>query len=147
MVSKPFQKLDQSFKWSIEKEVPTATYFVRAYAYDSAGEEVAYGQNSDAKKSSNLFEVQGISGRHLSLDVASICFSAFALVSLIGFFLVENSKKRRYDVTKAFEQQLTFDGFAIYVLVSMFFNVRVLEEEILLASKGCKFRLMFPGNS
>ncbi|KAK2985737.1 hypothetical protein RJ640_016050 [Escallonia rubra] len=95
MVSKPFQKLDQTFKWSIEKEAPTATYFVRAYAYDSAGKEVAYGQNSDAKKSSNLFEVQGISGRHLSLDVASVCFSAFALVSLIGFFLVENSKKKR----------------------------------------------------
>ncbi|KAK2987636.1 LOW QUALITY PROTEIN: hypothetical protein RJ640_005838, partial [Escallonia rubra] len=76
MVNKPYQKLDQSFKLRIEKEVPTVTL---AYVYDSAGEEVAYWQNSDAKKSNNLFEVQGISGRHLSLDVASVCFSAFAL--------------------------------------------------------------------
>ncbi|KAK3007386.1 LOW QUALITY PROTEIN: hypothetical protein RJ639_017463, partial [Escallonia herrerae] len=91
VVNKPYQKLDKSFKWSIEKEVPTATL---AYIYDYTGEEVAYGQNSDAKKGSNLFEVQGISGRHLSLDVAS--FFALALVSLIGFFLVENSKKNQH---------------------------------------------------
>uniref|UniRef100_A0A5B7B9Q4 High-affinity nitrate transporter n=1 Tax=Davidia involucrata TaxID=16924 RepID=A0A5B7B9Q4_DAVIN len=92
IVKKPYER-NQSWEWIIEKDVPTATYFVRAYAYNSAGEEVAYGQTTDAKKSSNLFEVQGISGRHLSLDIASVCFSAFSLLSLFGFFLVEKSKR------------------------------------------------------
>lgn len=52
---------NHSFEWMIEKDVPEATYFVRVYAYDSAGKEVAFGQATDAKKSSNLFEIQAIS--------------------------------------------------------------------------------------
>ncbi|KAF3431180.1 hypothetical protein FNV43_RR25910 [Rhamnella rubrinervis] len=86
---------NQSLDWTIGKDVPTATYFVRAYAYDSAGEEVAFGQTTDAKKTMNLFEIQGISGRHISLEIASICFFAFSVVSLFGFFLVEKRKNRR----------------------------------------------------
>ncbi|KAA8529649.1 hypothetical protein F0562_034251 [Nyssa sinensis] len=94
IVNKPYER-NQSIEWIINKDVPTATYFVRAYAYNSAGEEVAYDQTADGKKSSNLFEIQAISGRHLSLDIASVCFSAFSLLSLFGFFLAEKSKRRQ----------------------------------------------------
>ncbi|GFY88213.1 hypothetical protein Acr_06g0001530 [Actinidia rufa] len=86
------QKDHRSFEWIIEKDVPTETYFERAYAYDSAGKEVGYGQTTDVKKSSDLFEIQGITERHLPLDVASVCFSAFSVVSLFGFFLLEKMK-------------------------------------------------------
>ena len=86
---------NQSVDWTIGNDVPTATYFVRAYAYNSAGEEVAFGQTTDAKKTMNLFEIQGISGRHISLELASICFSAFSVMSLFGFFLMEKRKSRR----------------------------------------------------
>lgn len=86
---------NHSFEWTIGKDVPEATYFVRIYAYNSAGEEVAFGQTTDAKKSSNLFEIHGVSGRHLSLEIASACFSVFSVVSLVGFFWVEKSKAKR----------------------------------------------------
>ena len=46
ITEKPYQK-DQSYEWIIEKDVPTETYFVRAYAYDSAGKEFGYGQTTD----------------------------------------------------------------------------------------------------
>lgn len=85
----------QGFNGTIEKYIPSATFFVRAYAYNSAGEEVGFGQTTDASKSSNLFEIQGISGRQGSLEIASICFSAFSVVSLFGFLLVEKRKNDR----------------------------------------------------
>ncbi|KAK9119858.1 hypothetical protein Scep_017951 [Stephania cephalantha] len=87
-------KSRQSFEWAIERDVPTATYFVRAYAYDSAGAEVAYGQTTDGNKASNLFDVQGISGRHVSLDIAAATFSAFSVLTLFGFFFNEKRKAR-----------------------------------------------------
>lgn len=91
---KPYETNVERFTWKIEKDTPTATYFVRAYAYDSNGEEVAYGQTTNNKKTENLFKIQGISGRHASMDIASICFSAFALVSLFGFFLIEKRQSK-----------------------------------------------------
>ncbi|XP_042501102.1 high-affinity nitrate transporter 3.2-like [Macadamia integrifolia] len=98
IVSKPYDSstnnVKQSFDWIIERDVPTATYFVRAYAYNSDGDEVGYGQTTDAKKTTNLFEIQGISGRHASLDIAAACFSAFSLVSLLGFFYLEKKKAK-----------------------------------------------------
>ncbi|KAG4207578.1 hypothetical protein ERO13_A03G074850v2 [Gossypium hirsutum] len=75
--------------------LPTATYFVRAYALDANDHEVAYGQNTDAKKTTNLFEIQAISGRHVSLDIASVCFSVFSIVSLMGFFFEEKRTGRK----------------------------------------------------
>ncbi|KAJ0038217.1 hypothetical protein Pint_22855 [Pistacia integerrima] len=84
------------YEWMIEKDVPEATYFVRVYAYNSAGEEVAFGQTTDVKKKSGLFEIRGISGRHLSLEIASICFSAFSVASLFGFFLIEKRKAKGF---------------------------------------------------
>ncbi|KAH7515711.1 high-affinity nitrate transporter 3.2 [Ziziphus jujuba] len=85
---------NQSLDWTIGENVPTATYFVRVYAYNSADEEVGFGQTTDAKKTSNLFVIKGVSGRHNSLEVVSICFSAFSVVAFFGFFLVEKRKNR-----------------------------------------------------
>jgi hypothetical protein len=94
IISKPYNSTsgNNSFTWTIGKDIPTATYFVRAYAYTADGIEAAYGQSTNAQKTTNLFEVKGISGRHVSLDVASICFSAFSILALFGFFYVEKRK-------------------------------------------------------
>ncbi|KAJ4712434.1 High-affinity nitrate transporter [Melia azedarach] len=36
-----------------------------------------------------------ITGRHVSLDITSVCFSAFSVVSLFGFFFLEKRKAKR----------------------------------------------------
>ncbi|GFZ11999.1 nitrate transmembrane transporter [Actinidia rufa] len=92
VVAKPYGPSNNSFTWTVEKDIPTATYFVRAYAYNSNGDEAAFGQTTDAHKTTNLFEIQAITGRHMSLDIASVCFSAFSIVSLFGFFYMEKRK-------------------------------------------------------
>ncbi|KAL4360764.1 hypothetical protein GQ457_04G015430 [Hibiscus cannabinus] len=92
IVKTPYTTTNHTSEWTIERDVPTATYFVRAYALDAQDQQVAYGQNTDAKKTTNLFEIQAITGRHVSLDVASVCFSAFSIVALMGFFFAEKRK-------------------------------------------------------
>ncbi|KAG6529320.1 high-affinity nitrate transporter-activating protein 2.1-like [Zingiber officinale] len=82
-----------SYEYTVERDIPTATYFVRAYALDADGTQVAYGQTTDAKKTTNLFEVAGISGRHASLDIAAACFSAFSVAALFFFFYVGKRKQ------------------------------------------------------
>ena len=94
VVSRPYKASNNSAEWTVERDVPTATYFVRAYAYDGEDQAVGYGQTTDAHKASNLFEVQAITGRHSSLDIAAVCFSAFSLLSLFGFFFLEKRKAR-----------------------------------------------------
>ncbi|XP_071709806.1 high-affinity nitrate transporter 3.1-like [Rutidosis leptorrhynchoides] len=94
IVAKPYMASNNSFTWTVEKDVPTGTYFVRAYAFNAQDVQVAYGQTTDAKKSTNLFEVQAITGRSTSLDIASVCFSAFSVVALAGFFYMEKSKAK-----------------------------------------------------
>ncbi|CAJ1943756.1 unnamed protein product [Sphenostylis stenocarpa] len=97
IVAKPYDASNhtvQRFEWPIERDVPKATYFVRAYAFDFNNEEVAYGQTTDTKKSSNLFDINSISGRHMSLDICSICFSAFSVVALFVFFYIEKQKTK-----------------------------------------------------
>ncbi|XP_074569253.1 high-affinity nitrate transporter-activating protein 2.1-like [Curcuma longa] len=83
-----------SYAYTVERSIPTATYFVRAYALDADGTQVGYGQTTDDGKRANLFEVVGISGRHPSLDVAAGCFSAFSAVALVFFFVVEKRKQK-----------------------------------------------------
>ncbi|XP_010248677.1 PREDICTED: high-affinity nitrate transporter 3.2 [Nelumbo nucifera] len=94
IVARAYDSNQPSFDWTIERDVPTATYFVRAYAYNSDGQQVAFGQSTDGQKKTNLFDIQGISGRHASLDIAAGCFSAFSVLSLFGFFLVEKRKAK-----------------------------------------------------
>ncbi|GKD10539.1 high-affinity nitrate transporter 3.1-like protein [Tanacetum coccineum] len=90
--SRPYSSSNNTVTWTIEKDVPTGSYFVRVYAFNSHNSEVAYGQNTNTEKSSNLFQVQAITGRSVSLDIASVCFSAFSIVSLAGFFYMEKRK-------------------------------------------------------
>ncbi|KAI3499488.1 hypothetical protein L1887_35289 [Cichorium endivia] len=92
IVAKPYSASNNSFTWTIEREIPSGTYFVRAYAFNDQDEEVGFGQTTNNKKDSNLFEIKAITGRHVSLDIASICFSAFSIVALAGFFYMEKSK-------------------------------------------------------
>ncbi|MFS7999415.1 putative high-affinity nitrate transporter [Helianthus anomalus] len=92
IVARPYAASNNSFTWTIEKDIPTGVYFVRAYALNAQDQEVAYGQTTNGAKSTNLFNVQAITGRHVSLDIASVCFSAFSVVSLAGFFYMEKRK-------------------------------------------------------
>ncbi|KAM1025823.1 hypothetical protein ACFX13_039572 [Malus domestica] len=96
IVERPYtsSKSNDSFDWIIERDVPGATYFVRAYAFDAADQQVAYGQTTDAKKTANLFVVEGITGRHLSLDITSVAFSAFSVLSLACFFIAEKRRAK-----------------------------------------------------
>jgi hypothetical protein len=94
IIAKPYDKTLQSTTWTLERDIPTGTYFVRAYAVDAIGHEVAYGQSTDDAKKTNLFSVQAISGRHASLDIASICFSVFSVVALVVFFVNEKRKAK-----------------------------------------------------
>lgn len=84
-----------SFEWTIKKDIPQATYFIRNYAFDTKGNQVGYGQTTNEEKTSNLFEVEAITGRHASLDIASACFSAFSVLSLAGFFIAEKRRAKK----------------------------------------------------
>ncbi|XP_038894835.1 high-affinity nitrate transporter 3.1-like [Benincasa hispida] len=98
IVEKPYNpanKTVQKFEWTVERDVPTATFFVRVYVLNSAGDKVAYGQTTDDKKGTNLFQIESITGRHISLDIASVCFSAFSVVSLFGFFFIDKRKAKK----------------------------------------------------
>ncbi|CAI9112772.1 OLC1v1013264C1 [Oldenlandia corymbosa var. corymbosa] len=96
IVAKPYNPSNNTFTWTVERSIPSATYFVRAYAFNSADEQVGFGQTTNAKKDTNLFQVQAITGRHVSLDIAAICFSGFSVVSLFGFFVMEKRKAKAY---------------------------------------------------
>ncbi|KAI4342517.1 hypothetical protein MLD38_027139 [Melastoma candidum] len=92
MGSRPYEGGNQTYEYLVQKDVPTASYFVRAYALDGSKVQVGFGQTTDKAKDTNLFEVEAITGRHASLDIAASCFSAFSVLSLAGFFMAE---KRR----------------------------------------------------
>ncbi|XP_076901963.1 high-affinity nitrate transporter 3.1-like [Bidens hawaiensis] len=94
IVARPYSASNNTFTWTVKKDVPSGVYFVRVYALDAQDVEVAYGQTTDAHETTNLFEIQAITGRHKSLDIASVCFSAFSVVSLAGFFYMEKSKAK-----------------------------------------------------
>ncbi|CAM8916029.1 unnamed protein product [Rhodiola kirilowii] len=93
----PYNGSQTTVTWVIKRNTPTAYYFIRAYAFDAAGHEVAYGQTTKDPKSTEatFFFVEAVSGRHLSLDIASLVFSAFSVLSLVFFFWLEKSKGKR----------------------------------------------------
>jgi hypothetical protein len=72
-----------------------AQSLIRAYAYNADENEVAYGQTTNAHKTTNLFQVESITGRHMAIDICSICFSVFSVVSLFVFFYIEKRKSKR----------------------------------------------------
>ncbi|XP_062221089.1 high-affinity nitrate transporter-activating protein 2.1-like [Phragmites australis] len=79
------------FDYRVARDIPTGSYFVRAYALDASGTQVAYGQTDAAA----AFNIAGITGIHASIKVAAGVFSAFSVVSLAFFFVVENRKKNK----------------------------------------------------
>ena len=91
----PYTKSKTSYEYKVERDVPSATYFIRAYLLDSSDNEVAYGQTTDAGKTTNLFQISGFTGRHASLDIAAGCFSAFSVLSLLFFFVKEKRKTKK----------------------------------------------------
>lgn len=93
--SQPYTATGGTVVWTVTKEIPFADYFVRAYALDAAGEKVAYGQTSNAQRTSNLFTIKPFSGRSVSMDIAAALFSAFSVVSLFGFFFYEKYAAKR----------------------------------------------------
>ncbi|KAM0033181.1 putative high-affinity nitrate transporter [Helianthus debilis subsp. tardiflorus] len=92
IVARPYTASNNTFTWTVERDIPSGVYFVRAYALNAHEQEVAYGQTTNVQKDKNLFQIQAITGRHVSLDIASVCFSAFSIVSLAGFFYMEKRK-------------------------------------------------------
>ena len=80
-----------SFEYTVARDVPTASYYVRAYALDASGTQVAYGQTGPA----TAFDVAGITGIHASIKVAAGVFSAFSVAALAFFFVIENRKKNK----------------------------------------------------
>ncbi|GFQ07351.1 high-affinity nitrate transporter 3.1 [Phtheirospermum japonicum] len=95
IVSRPYSRSgNNTFTYTVQRDIPTATYFVRAYALNAHDTQLAYGQTTNAQKTTNLFGIQAITGRHVSLDIASICFSGFSILSLFGFFYMEKRKAK-----------------------------------------------------
>lgn len=92
IVTMPYKSSNNNYNWTIERDIPTGTYFVRAYVLNANGEEIDYGQNTDDKKVDKLFDVQAISGRHATLDICSVVFSVFSVVALFSFFYMEKRK-------------------------------------------------------
>ncbi|BBN07348.1 high-affinity nitrate transporter [Marchantia polymorpha subsp. ruderalis] len=84
-----------STTWRVTKDVPGAVYFVRAYAVDAEGNQLAFGQTTDKAKTANLITVLPISGRTGNIDIAAAIFSAFSVVSLTGFLGLESMRSKR----------------------------------------------------
>ncbi|KAK4752582.1 hypothetical protein SAY87_021380 [Trapa incisa] len=97
IVARPYSSSapNNSFEWTVTKDIPKATYFIRVYAINASANDVGYGQTTNKNKTTNLFEVDAITGRHTSLDIASVCFSAFSVLSLAGFFIGEKRRAKK----------------------------------------------------
>lgn len=80
-----------SFQYLVARDVPTGSYYVRAYALDASGTQVAYGQTGPAA----AFDIAGITGIHTSIKVAAGVFSAFSIAALAFFFVIESRKKNK----------------------------------------------------
>ncbi|CAO2046425.1 unnamed protein product, partial [Urochloa humidicola] len=80
-----------SFEYTVARDIPSGSYYVRAYALDASGTQVAYGQTGPAA----AFDVASITGIHASIKVAAGVFSAFSVAALAFFFVVENRKKNK----------------------------------------------------
>lgn len=95
MGTQPFTADGNNITWTVSKEVPFAHYFVRGYVKNAAKEKIAYGQNTDQARKTNLFTIEPITGRHASIDIAAGVFSAFSVVSLFGFYFFEKRMAKK----------------------------------------------------
>ncbi|EAY94557.1 hypothetical protein OsI_16333 [Oryza sativa Indica Group] len=79
------------FEYTVARDVPTASYYVRAYALDASGARVAYGETAPSAS----FAVAGITGVTASIEVAAGVLSAFSVAALAVFLALENKKKNK----------------------------------------------------
>ncbi|KAI3785811.1 hypothetical protein L1987_44937 [Smallanthus sonchifolius] len=56
----PYKRSNNTYTWAIPKNTTSATYFVRVYVVKANKHETAYGQTTDANKTTNLFQIDGI---------------------------------------------------------------------------------------
>jgi len=87
VTQQPYASTGGNATYRVALDIPTATYFVRAYALDASGTQVAYGQTSV------VFNVVSITGVTTSIKVAAGVFSTFSVASLAFFFFLEKRKK------------------------------------------------------
>lgn len=55
-----YKRSNNTFIWTIPRDTPSATYFVRVYVINAKNHEIAYGQTTDAAKTTNLFQIDGV---------------------------------------------------------------------------------------
>lgn len=79
----------RTLRYRVARDVPTASYHVRAYALDASGAPVGYGQTAPAY----YFRVAGVTGVHASLRVAAALLSALSVAAVAFFAVVERRRK------------------------------------------------------
>ncbi|KAI3765898.1 hypothetical protein L2E82_15944 [Cichorium intybus] len=72
----PYKRSNNSFIWTVPRDTPTATYFVRLYVINAKNHEIAYGQSTDALKTTSLFQVDGVVSDQ-KVSAASPVFDVF----------------------------------------------------------------------
>ena len=82
VAQQPYAGAGGRVEYRVALDIPTATYYVRAYALDASGTQVAA-----------AFNVVSITGVTTSIKVAAGVFSTFSVVSLAFFFFIEKRKK------------------------------------------------------
>ncbi|KAI7754801.1 hypothetical protein M8C21_018800 [Ambrosia artemisiifolia] len=60
ITDEPYKRSNNTFIWTIPRDTPTATYFVRVYVINAKNHEIAYGQNTNASKATNLIQIDGV---------------------------------------------------------------------------------------
>lgn len=79
-----------TLEFGVARDMPPASYHVRAYALDAAGAPVAYGDTAPV-----YFDVAGDSGVTASIKVAAGVFSAFSVAALAVVVVIENRRKNK----------------------------------------------------
>lgn len=90
VAQQPYAGAGGRLEYRVARDIPTASYHVRAYALDASGAPVAYGQTAPA-----YFDVAGITGIHASVGISAGVLSAFSVAALAFFFVLENRKKNK----------------------------------------------------
>ena len=81
----------RTLRYRVARDVPSASYHVRAYALDVSGAPVGYGQSAPAY----YFRVTGVMGVHASLRVVAAAVLSALSIDAVSFFAVV--EKRRKD--------------------------------------------------
>jgi hypothetical protein len=91
IIDVPWTNGTSTATYELSEDLPGAYYRFRIYALNSTGQVVAYGQTN----TSSIFTVIPITGRSTGLDVAVGVLSAVSGLTLAGYFLREQSQKKK----------------------------------------------------